>query len=137
MITIVTSRAYLLCESINCITMQYNPDHHRGNKKVIPFYDIHVDYNKASQNGQISQDNNYILTIRVAGEKVALQVYKEIVKQIREQLPDQVYLDKMLEDILSGGKDIHDEPSEKSVSSPRKKKRRNKKVSRRSSKSSR
>lgn len=131
MITIVTSRTYLLCDSINSITLQYNPDR-LYNNKVIPFYDIHVDFNRTNANSNNSNSRNsdegHVLTIRVAGEKVALKVYKEIVQQIREQLPDQVYLDKMLDDILSGGKDIHDEPDEKKVRGVGEKKRGSKAV---------
>lgn len=128
-LTIVTSRTYLLCEAINHISLRAEPER-INNHKIMPYYYIDINFVPLSRgNGggssSLSSRNNdedHQVCIKVIGEKVALRVYKEIVQQIREQMPDQMYLDKMVENIL-GGNDIHDDTSATEVSSTRRKKR--------------
>lgn len=103
--------------------MQYNPEQISANK-FLPHYDVYIEYYRQARNNK--SDEISILTVRITGEKPALKFFKELVQQIREQLPDQIYLDKMLDDILSGGKDIHDEHGETKVPGVRAKKSRGK-----------
>lgn len=125
MITIVTSRLYLLCEAINAIKMEYYPER-LPNNRFLPFYTIAL--NITPQNRGTSSDETEQVEIRICGEKAALSFFKELVTQIREQMPDQVYLDKMLEDILAGGKDIYDDSRTTSLSRAGEKKKRSKTI---------
>lgn len=131
-ITIVTSRAYLICDAINSITLRAEPER-ITNTKIMPYYFIDINFkplNNGNQNNNNNRNNEEgeIVCIKVIGEKVALKLYKEVVGQIREQMPDQMYLDKMLENILDGSLDIHDDPSSATTDRPRRAKRRGKAV---------
>lgn len=139
MIAIVTSRNFILCEAVNHMTLQCEPDFVRN--KFVNFYTIDIDFQPVSRNNQSSntggpfssrgEEKGYV-RIKVRGEETALRLFKELVRQIREQVPDAAYLDKMVENILSGSiGDIHDEPGDASSSGARQEKRRSKKVLRR------
>lgn len=136
MIAIVTSRSFLLCEAVNHITMCAEPE--RMGHAIIPWYNINIDFipcprSNQSQNGSSSgfgsrnngnDEGRGFVTIKVMGEEVALKLFKELVTQIREQVPDQAYLDKMIDRIINGEiGDIKDEPKPVKASSARQKKR--------------
>ena len=157
MITIVTSRTFLICESVSHITLAADPDwssrdslRQRFQPHKIDWYVINIDFipiprnNSSTSNGFGSSSNSSsrnsettnVVSVKVVGEKVALALFKELVSQIREQMPDQAYLDSMVTNILTGKiGDLRDEqikPIAKKTSRVRSKKRRSKKVLRRS-----
>lgn len=135
MITIVTSRNFLICESINHISLHKEDIDGFNLRGARNGYLININFNALSRNnnqsnggfGSKSNEDLDHVSIRVVGEKVALRFFKEIVAQIREQTPDAAYLDKMVENLLKGD-DIHDDPSTAETDRTRPKKRRNKKV---------
>jgi len=113
-VAIVTSRCFVLAKAINNIVIRPNMDHY-GSKPVM-FYDIHIDYIPEDHGNQNNSHRNgegqNVVVVRVRGEQSALKLFKELVQQMREQMPDQVYLDKMVENILDGKKDIFDAAEE-------------------------
>lgn len=139
MIAIVTSRTFILCESIN--NMYIEPDFEGYGRAMIPYYRIVIDFESGNRSnnqasGQLSSSRNSdtrsIVNIKIIGEDAALRLFKELVQQVREQCPDQVYLDKMMEKILSGQLgDVRDDTEPVKASPTRKKKRAGKKVLRR------
>jgi hypothetical protein len=139
MITIVTSRNFIICEAINHITLQSEPE--RVGTQLVNFYTIDIDFQPQSRNNQSATPNSPFggrgeergfVRIKVRGEKSALRLFKELVTQIREQLPDATYLDKMVENILSGKiEEIYDESSTQTSSGARQAKREREKAIRR------
>lgn len=126
MITICTSRTFILCEAINHITLRADPENIGYTGTLIPYYIVSICFVQGSRNNSnqnnTSREDGYV-EIKVIGEDTALKVFKEVVQQIREQLPDEKYLDSMMERILTGEKeDIHDDVSKIKVNKPRKKK---------------
>lgn len=133
MITIATSRHFLICESVNHITLHKEGSGDFGfDNPSSNSYVVCINFNptipRSNSGLSRNQDTTESVSIRVLGEAVALKFFKEIVKQIREQCPDAAYLDRMVENLLSGENDIHDEPSAETSSGTRQKKRRSKKV---------
>ena len=122
-IAIVTSRTFLLCESINSIMM--DSDWQQRGRNVVRQYNIDIRYNPIPRNNNSGRGSDeHSVSIQVVGEKAALKLFKELVQQIREQCPDQAYLDKMVDNILNGSiGDIYDDPDTKPVRGVRKKKR--------------
>jgi hypothetical protein len=115
---IATKRCFLTCEDIIFITVQeYLQDHEYeepalrvrfkqlAKRLMTPFdrrYRIHIVYvynpdpvNHPShrQNGELDLD--------LVGEKDTYDFYHELVRQIREQKPDALYLDKLVEKMLN------------------------------------
>ena len=132
MITLVTSRVYLLCERINHIIMQaeYEQTHrHNPHSGLIVSYNIYISFTPlaSASHSQIGDEERQMI-VKVHGEKHSQRLYNEIVTQLREQLPDQMYLDKMLDKILSGENDIHDDLSTTTLSRARKTKNERKNV---------
>lgn len=125
MITICTSRIFILCEAINHITLRAEPENVGYSGTIIPYYVVTIAFVQGSRNN--NNQNNHredsYVEVKVIGEEIALKVFKEVVQQIREQLPDEKYLDTMMENILSGAKeDTHDDLRAIKVNKPRKKK---------------
>lgn len=122
MIAIVTSRSFILCESINFITMAAEPDWARG--KITDYYVIEINYvptkaatisnsnNNSSGFINNNKDNTQTIHLKIIGETKALALVKELISQIREQIPDQPYLDSMITNILNGtiGDILDDKP---------------------------
>lgn len=136
-IVIVSSRCYLLCESINWISIDIQGDTldddgdivfeeslstRRKNKKTKvskrktlsaekerlnklnnTFYKISVNFVPVNGGGnQMSRPDVRQVDVLVRGHDKAMSTYHEMVTQIREQLPDQMFLDKLVEKLLSG-----------------------------------
>ena len=129
MIAIVTSRSFILCESINFITMAAEPDWARG--KITDYYVVEINYvptkaaaisnshnNSSSSSSFLNNsnlNNTQTIHLKIIGETKALALVKELISQIREQIPDQPYLDSMITNILNGtiGDILDDKPSVK------------------------
>jgi hypothetical protein len=165
-VVIVTQNQYLLASKIHHITMDevvnYVDVRNQHGKNISlrdTHYVIQIIYapdNVNTNNGQIrnqEEQRECSVTIRTAAN--AHKVFKDLIQQIREQMPDQLYLDTALERMLSGvnlttlvDRDEDDKKHEfvmtlkalekkndrcaKKVRKPRKTKRTNKKVLRRS-----
>lgn len=131
-VVIVTSQCYLLAESINYIIInevddsddrEWNPRNTknrkvRRNNKVVRDYilerkpfNIVIDFmpKNQPQNQNSNKNNNdesSIVNITVHGLTRTLRVFQDIVMQLREQIPDELFLDKLVEQFLadaSGG----------------------------------
>jgi len=66
-------------------------------------YRIIIEYNPVGRPGQqISQGEYARFSFDVAGKSECLAVFQDMVMQIREQMPDQVYLDKLVDKMFCG-----------------------------------
>ena len=130
MVTIVTSKNYINCEKVNYITIQ--SEYETVNGRLIPYYQIFIHYIPISYAASSLRDAESTVCIRVIGEKTAHALFKDMVSQIREQCPDQLYLDKLTEKYLSGSmEDTCDDIESTAVYNLRKKESRSKALSRR------
>lgn len=166
-IVIVTPVQYLVASKIHHVTLDENSstnDLYVGGKSFnLPNrnFTITITYTPDITNphGQSYSSDTRNCEVIVTGAVHAQTLFKELIEQIREQIPDQVYLDKALERMLStmdieGAKqiDIRDRHEKEyiskeifnaikrvttKVSKPRKAKRNRKKVLRRPKKRNR
>jgi hypothetical protein len=159
---IVTSNHYIIANKIQHITLDENTDFvdirsKGGRYKTIvrPLYTITVVYepDSGSNSGNGSfRDYTRECIITLRSKVDAHRIYKDLVQQIREQMPDQLYLDQAMENLLkrydpeafSSSEEkqlyklkeaMYDGETDK-VRKPRKEKRRSKKVLRRTKSSS-
>lgn len=147
-LVIVTRNQYILANAIHHITLDELHDYHeisiRGRSKHLreKVYRITVLYipETSAQNNR-GDRSECCITLR--GRADAYRIYKDLIRQIREQMPDALFLDKAFENLL-GEEELKeianteidelsmealvDEPSKKKVRRARKKKRRSKKV---------
>lgn len=109
---IVTQNQYLLASKIHHIVMDENVNYIDGRNaagKMISIRDvnyviqiIYSPENVNSSNGQLSNSNDQrecSVTIRSAVN--AHKVFRDLIQQIREQMPDQLYLDTALERMIA------------------------------------
>jgi hypothetical protein len=147
---IVTQNQYILASKIHHITLDEDSDYQDlwvGSRKrttIDKFYRITVVYAADSShqsNGNFKSSDDYReCVVNISSKEHAYKVFKNLIQQIREQMPDQLFLDKALEKLLSepvpetllteGG--VEDDGSTEKVRRSRKEKKRNKKVFRRS-----
>ena len=102
--------------------------------KYVNYYSIDIDFvpipNTNANNTR--RDDNGFVSIRVIGEKVAKNLFVEIVKQIRDQIPDQKFLDDMLNNMLLGNQvELNDESPTNEASRARRTTRSYKKMAKR------
>ncbi len=109
---IVTQNQYLLASKIHHITMDEQVNYqdirdergrHRSIKDV--HYVIQIIYapeNVNSNNGQLrSNDEQRECSVTIRTAVNAHKVFRDLIQQIREQMPDQLYLDTALERMIS------------------------------------
>jgi hypothetical protein len=142
-VVIVTKKCYLLCERVNNITLQEESEHMSG--QMLPYWSINIDFdpiplstaNNASFRGNREQDT--VVVIKVGDKKNAYELFNLIVNQIREQIPDSLFLSSLVDKFLTEG--ALDEESivgkYEKISGTRKAKRRGKKVLRKTKRSNR
>lgn len=111
-LVIVTDKCYLICESVNFINLQESPastsySYSRKTKKNTKtssnLYEITIDFTPKPTTSRpggpdVSTD---VLKFKVRGKKEAENAFKLIVNQIREQIPDKFYINKLMEDFLT------------------------------------
>jgi len=122
-IVIVTKRCYLACESITSVTVQEseitdeNDDSWRPRKwwqkrkidelkGIPPKFTVEIAYTAIQNQTLQSSSKNYsvredVLTVDIFGEKQAYALYTEIVKEIRDQSQDSLFLDNLIEKVLA------------------------------------
>jgi len=124
-IVIVTQQCYLLCESINYIAINEVQDEDDGLSFIRPKrtrrtkkstkaqieawkkqqFQIIIDFipvGSISQNNNISRNNSNTtsVNIRVTGRDRCLDLFAHMVQQIREQIPDNKFLDEIVEKFI-------------------------------------
>ena len=122
-LVIVTKHCYLLCDSINSISIEevngqeekwvpkkkkklaIKPIKTEAIKNTLE-YEITIDFisTMAPSNGR-NGGSDRTLAIRVRGYDRALALYKDMVNQIREQMPDKLFLDKLVDKFFSENPD--------------------------------
>lgn len=135
MVTIVTDRLYLLTEKIHSIYVDEEMDHFQsssGKRSYVPQFKIVINFVPidANNSNNIRNDNSATVEIRGFGRKRTVLLFKDIVRQIREQCPDQLYLDKVIDNFLS--QEVEDDAGTKEIRRLGEEERRSKKVLRRS-----
>lgn len=60
---------------------------------------------QSTSSRQRSVDDNTFVSLRIHGYDRTLSAFKDIVAQLREQLPDEVFLDKLAERFLTDSED--------------------------------
>lgn len=155
-IVIVTQNQYLIASRIHYINLNESYDyvevgHGRNRKSIKEFsHSIHIMYTPdsgtPSQSLSSSREDYRECNVSIRGKVNAHRVYRDLIRQIREQMPDQLFLDKALETLLGQELSLieHEEKEElelakagsndrssKKVRSTRKTQRRSKKVLRR------
>lgn len=105
---IVTDKCYIEAESIQHVTINEEENYRelRGGKlKTIPYYQIHVHYTKLPTPQGLHGREEQRFEIACGSDlKECNRLYKEIIHQIREQKPDKDYMDKLIEEHLTGDK---------------------------------
>lgn len=139
-VVIVTKKCYLVAKHVHWVTMDEYEYEYIKRKRTPTAWKVQICYVpedgglNIGNNGRIHNDETRVVQIVCTDVNVCHILQTEIVKQIRDQLPDQIYLDKLVTDFLVGGPldEIDYSPAE--VSRPRTPKRTSKKVPRRTKK---
>lgn len=143
---IVTQNQYLLASKIHHITMDENVNYvdvKTKNGRHMSLRDVHYSIQIIYSPETVTSQNNGTLrnseehreccvTIRTAVN--AHKVFKDLIQQIREQMPDQLYLDTALERMIANmdmtaleERDLSDKKDECVLTVPMEKKRANRK----------
>lgn len=122
-VIIVTKQCYLVCERINSITITETDEGDRvfslssirknskkkTKKPIDKKFRIVIDFVPLSANSPSNQyssnGNTAAVAIEMRGEKAVLGLFKQIVDQIREQQPDKLWLDKLVEKFFAENPD--------------------------------
>jgi len=136
MIVIATDKMYVVAKKIYSIYLDEDIDlRYYGRSRLTFFcYNIKITFEPDDAGNQTTitpSRSNDIMTVefKVHGHSRAINVYKDIVNQIREQCPDQVYLDKIAESFLTRREE--DDPSTTEICESGKEERRSKTLLRR------
>jgi hypothetical protein len=121
-LVIVTARCYLICNAINYISINECSDDdesfHKLSAKIknkkkpskesvddVRLYKVNIHFELANSgnntNSNRHSDTSSAVEIQVRGRKLVEELFGSIVQQIREQLPDQKFLDQLVENFLS------------------------------------
>ena len=115
-IVIVTKQCYLICEGINFISVdEVKQDDYKASYGSRPktkkkkseddvMYEITIDFIPAANNSAANNSNRNrdlgSVTINVLGRTRCLALFEDMVKQIRDQMPDVLWLNKLVENFL-------------------------------------
>lgn len=120
-LVIVTSRCYLICNAINYIAVNECSDDDESFEKLsarvknkkkpsktaideIRLYKVQIHFELANSgqntNNSRHSDSTGAVEIQVRGKRLVEELFGSIVQQIREQLPDQKFLDQLVEKFL-------------------------------------
>lgn len=159
-IVIVTRNQYLIASRIHHITLDEHSDWkdiRNGRGRYVSrqenTYQIHITYTPELSQNQGRGDDMRECVVTLQGKVDAYRVYKNLIQQVREQMPDQLFLDKAIEGLLteeelnimglaekqadSENEEVYRDRSTSKVRLPRKAKRASKKVLRTAKRSNR
>lgn len=132
-----TKRCFLVCEDIISITVQdtHYDDEERPRRSKRPTllerikyarqgffppvpeaertYCINLQYIMPQINNYGNSGSAECLNIEVQGKEETLRLFKELVTEIREQKPDTLYLDKLIENVLGEEPEMLDNSADK------------------------
>lgn len=143
-IVIVTKNQYIVASRIHSVTLDEDVDYREirmpnGKYSTIKDYSykINVEYvaDSSQQTASFSgRDDVRECTVRINKKVDAYKIYSNLISQIREQIPDALFIDQALENMLTGTESIVEEKDAGSIINDaisrkirptRKKKRRN------------
>jgi hypothetical protein len=150
---IVTQNQYILAKTIHHITLNENVEYvelkinGKFTQVKCETFSINITYTPDVQSPNSRDDWRECMVV-LRNKNRAYKAYKELIHQIREQNPDQLFLDKVMESILSSDYILNDKENDdfeleekrydgrtKKIRSIRKTKARSKKVLRKSKRS--
>lgn len=99
---IVTDRCFLTCEKVVAVIIEElfkdnKSKAKKAPKKVLDYCTISITYVPISTN---NYDGQNCLELRVTEKTKAISLYAEIVRQVQEQFPNDVFLDKLVSKML-------------------------------------
>lgn len=99
---IVTDRCFLTCEKIVAVVIEEIFEEKKTKvkktpKKVLDYCTISITYTPSSTK---NYDGQNCLELRVTEKAKAMSLYTEIVRQVQEQFPNDVFLDKLVNKML-------------------------------------
>ena len=107
-IVIVTKNQYLLASKIHHIILNEGYEYvdvRNSAGRMIGVrentYTINIIYTPEMTNSQNNREERHDCNVTMRGKVHAYQVYKDLIQQIREQMPDALFLNKCLENLLS------------------------------------
>lgn len=118
-IVVVTDRQYIVAKKIFDISMQEGYDSvtvgvgAKRKEHIIKTYTINIRY-ETELGGHAGHLMNCQISLN--SNKQANKIFRSLIEQIREQCPDQVYLDKAMEKLLKGSE--HDIKNDHGTSGP-------------------
>jgi hypothetical protein len=142
---IVTNRCFLACEKVTSVVIEeLVPDRPilrpRKTKKLRKFkskptkasavkeppkqFVIHITYyplstkvgsNNSSYGNSGSSTEECIMDVRIFGQKEAITLYAEIIREVQEQHPSEAYLDRLVDKMLAGAEFKLSEPEPKNA----------------------
>jgi hypothetical protein len=103
---IVTKNFFLSCESITSVviekeTLTNKTKSSKTKKKVPDIFYIRITYYPMANKNSSIRDREDDVTITIEGEKETQALYTEIVKTIQEHYPNEAYLDKLMNKLIS------------------------------------
>ncbi len=124
-IIIVTKNQYICASQVHAVLL--DEEHNYIDVSEIPrkvkrvkenVYTIKVTYTpedsavsqRSSSNNHGNGDGTYEACVEIKGYKNAHDIFATLVNQIREQQPDQLYLQKFIDDLLTKTNEIEDVP---------------------------
>src|SRR6478609_6606504 len=99
---IVTKKCFIVAEALLNVSIQEENDFIVKNKKTVPhtYYSIRLKYQPFPNTNMGMRDQFEILDVPVPNKATADKLFSEIVNQWREQNPDQLFLNKIIESVL-------------------------------------
>lgn len=99
---IVTDRCFLTCDKVVAVVVEETFEEKKTKikktpKKVFDYCTISITYVPVNINNYDSQS---CIELRVEEKAKALALYAEIVKQVQEQFPNEIFLDKLVSKML-------------------------------------
>jgi hypothetical protein len=99
---IVTDRCFLTCEKVVAVVIEETFEEKKTKvkktpKKVFDYCTISITYVPVTTN---NYDGQNCIELRVEEKAKAMSLYAEIVKQVQEQFPNEVFLDKLVSRML-------------------------------------
>lgn len=106
---VVTSRCFLACESVTSVTFEeivtqpktLSKTKTKKSQKHAEEYSICITYYPTTPASSSYNKDEHTLDIRVRNRQKALQLFAEIIREVQEQYPNEAYLDKLVNNMLS------------------------------------
>ncbi len=105
-IVIVTRNQYIIADKIHHVTLDERKEYHdvrnpKGKFVGITQRSYHINIIYTPDSNSSGRNDRTECSVNILGKADAYKVYRDLIQQIREQSPDQLFLDKVLENLLT------------------------------------